>query len=195
MEYLMLRGIFMPARATKEQVGFYVELFKKVRETPEWKTLMNNGAFNTTFIRARRHHRRAAGLGGANGVAILLPLTFSMSPTSAIIMLSCIYWGALFGGAITVDPVQHPGRAVVGRDHLRRLSDGAAGQGRRGADRGVHLVVRRRAVRRHHDHLPGAAGRELRAALRAAEFFAVYFLTFCSFVGMGKEPPFKTIAR
>src|SRR4030095_6913133 len=41
------------------------------------------------------------GLGGANGVAILLPLTFSMSPTSAIIMLSCIYWGALLGGAIT----------------------------------------------------------------------------------------------
>jgi putative tricarboxylic transport membrane protein len=41
------------------------------------------------------------GPGGANGVAILLPLTFSMSPTSAIIMLSCIYWGALFGGAIT----------------------------------------------------------------------------------------------
>src|SRR3989338_11476039 len=41
------------------------------------------------------------GLGGANGVAILLPITFSMPPTSAIIMLSCIYWGALFGGAIT----------------------------------------------------------------------------------------------
>jgi putative tricarboxylic transport membrane protein len=41
------------------------------------------------------------GLGGANGVAILLPLTFAMPPTSAIIMLSCIYWGALFGGAIT----------------------------------------------------------------------------------------------
>ena len=41
------------------------------------------------------------GLGGANGIAILLPLTFSMNPTSAVIMLSCIYWGALFGGAIT----------------------------------------------------------------------------------------------
>ncbi|MFM7534089.1 MAG: tripartite tricarboxylate transporter permease, partial [Rubrivivax sp.] len=41
------------------------------------------------------------GLGGANGVAILLPLTFGMNPTSAIIMLSCLYWGALFGGAIT----------------------------------------------------------------------------------------------
>jgi putative tricarboxylic transport membrane protein len=41
------------------------------------------------------------GLGGANGVAILLPITFVMPPTSAIILLSCIYWGALFGGAIT----------------------------------------------------------------------------------------------
>ena len=46
------------------------------------------------------------GLGGANGVAILLPLTFSMAQseggtTSAIILLSCIYWGALFGGAFT----------------------------------------------------------------------------------------------
>jgi putative tricarboxylic transport membrane protein len=50
---------------------------------------------------AGRLDRVLPGLGGANGVAILLPLTFSMNPTSAIIMLSCIYWGALFGGAIT----------------------------------------------------------------------------------------------
>ena len=41
------------------------------------------------------------GLGGPNGVAILLPITFTMDPTSAIIMLSCIYWGSLFGGSIT----------------------------------------------------------------------------------------------
>src|SRR4029453_5640170 len=41
------------------------------------------------------------GLGGPNGVAILLPVTFPMDPKSAIVMLSCIYWGALFGGAIT----------------------------------------------------------------------------------------------
>src|SRR3989304_6255303 len=41
------------------------------------------------------------GLGGANGVAILIPVTFRMPPTSAIILLAAIYWGALFGGVIT----------------------------------------------------------------------------------------------
>lgn len=50
VEYLMLRGYFMPAGVTKEQVAYYVDLFKKVRETPEWKDLMNNGAFNQTFM-------------------------------------------------------------------------------------------------------------------------------------------------
>jgi putative tricarboxylic transport membrane protein len=49
-EYLMLRGIFMPAGVTKEQVDFYVDLMKKVRETPEWKKLMEEGAFNQTFM-------------------------------------------------------------------------------------------------------------------------------------------------
>ncbi len=46
----MLRGIFMPPGATPDQVNFYVELFKKVRETPEWKKMMNDGAFNQTFM-------------------------------------------------------------------------------------------------------------------------------------------------
>src|SRR5882757_2530949 len=41
----------------------------------------------------------------------LLPLTFSMDPTSAIVMLSCIYWGALFGGAITSILFNIPGEA------------------------------------------------------------------------------------
>ena len=50
MEYLMLRGIFMAPGATPDQVNFYVELFKKVRETPEWKKLMTDGAFNQTFM-------------------------------------------------------------------------------------------------------------------------------------------------
>jgi len=41
------------------------------------------------------------GLGGTNGVALLLPLTFTLTPTAAIILLASVYWGAIFGGAIT----------------------------------------------------------------------------------------------
>ena len=67
-----------------------------------------------------------------------------------------------------LDPVQHSGRGVVGRHHLRRLSDGAAGPRRRGADGGVHLVVHRLAGRGAADHVPRARHRLVRAAVRAA---------------------------
>jgi putative tricarboxylic transport membrane protein len=50
MEYLMLRGFFMPPGVSKEQVDYYVGLFQKVRETPEWKKLMEDGAFNQSFM-------------------------------------------------------------------------------------------------------------------------------------------------
>ena len=50
VEYVMLRGIFMPPGVTQEQVDFYVDLFKKVRELPEWKKYTEDAAFNTTFM-------------------------------------------------------------------------------------------------------------------------------------------------
>ena len=50
VSYQMLRGIFMPAGVSKEQVAYYVNLFKKVRETPDWKEFMEKGAFNDTFM-------------------------------------------------------------------------------------------------------------------------------------------------
>ncbi|GGF88146.1 tricarboxylate transporter [Azorhizobium oxalatiphilum] len=50
IEYLMLRGIFGAPRITADQVGYYVELFRRVRETPEWKDFMQKGAFNTTAL-------------------------------------------------------------------------------------------------------------------------------------------------
>jgi putative tricarboxylic transport membrane protein len=49
-EYTMLRGIFMPPGVTNEQKQFYVDLLKKVRETPEWKDYMEKGAFNQTYM-------------------------------------------------------------------------------------------------------------------------------------------------
>ncbi len=50
VEYLMLRGIFMPAGVGDETVRFYVDLLDKVRATPEWKELMAQGAFNQTAL-------------------------------------------------------------------------------------------------------------------------------------------------
>jgi putative tricarboxylic transport membrane protein len=50
LDYLMLRGIFMPPGVTAEQVDYYVNLLKKVRETPEWKDFIEKGAFNNEFM-------------------------------------------------------------------------------------------------------------------------------------------------
>ncbi len=50
VEYTMLRGFFAPPGVSKEAVAYYVDLMKKVRETPEWKKLMSDGAFNQTFM-------------------------------------------------------------------------------------------------------------------------------------------------
>jgi tripartite-type tricarboxylate transporter receptor subunit TctC len=49
-DYLMLRGIFMPPGVTPDQLAFYVDLLKKVRETPDWKDYMEKGSFNTTAM-------------------------------------------------------------------------------------------------------------------------------------------------
>ena len=106
------------------------------------------------------------GLGGANGIAILLPLTFSMSPTSAIIMLSCIYWGALFGGAITSVLFNIPGEpwsVATTFDGHPMAQKGQAGEALTAAFTSS-FVGALFAV--DHDHAGGAAGRAVCVAVR-----------------------------
>jgi putative tricarboxylic transport membrane protein len=134
------------------------------------------------------------GLGGANGVAILLPLTFSMPPTSAIIMLSCIYWGALFGGAITSILFNIPGEpwsVATTFDGHPMAQQGRAGEALTAAFTSSFVgaffsVVVITLI------APLVANFALRFG--PAEKFGVYFLAFCSFVGLSKEPPMKTVA-
>ncbi len=134
------------------------------------------------------------GLGGANGIAILLPLTFAMSPTSAIIMLSCIYWGALFGGAITSILFNIPGEpwsVATTFDGYPMAQQGRAGEALTAAFTssfigGLVAVVMITFM------APLVASFALKFG--PPEFFAVYLLTFCSFVGMGKGSPFKILA-
>ena len=134
------------------------------------------------------------GLGGANGVAILLPLTFTMSPTSAIIMLSCIYWGALFGGAITSILFNIPGEpwsVATTFDGYPMAQDGRAGAALTTAFTSSFVGAFVAVVM-----ITFLAPLVARFALEFGppEYFSVYLLTFCSFVGMGKGSPFKILA-
>ena len=133
------------------------------------------------------------GLGGANGVAILLPLTFSMPPTSAIIMLSCIYWGALFGGAITSILFNIPGEpwsVATTFDGHPMAQQGKAGEALTAAFTSSFVGALFAVIM-----ITLVAPLVARFALQfgPAEKFGVYFLAFCSFIGMSKEPPFKTV--
>jgi putative tricarboxylic transport membrane protein len=134
------------------------------------------------------------GLGGANGVAILLPLTFTMSHTSGIIMLSCIYWGALFGGAITSILFNIPGEPwsvattfdgfpLAQKGHAGRALTASFTSSFVGALVGVLLITFLSPV-------------VARFALQFGppEYFAVYLLTFCAFIGMSKGNPMKTVS-
>ena len=133
------------------------------------------------------------GLGAPNGVSLLLPLTFSMDPVAAIILLTSMYWGALFGGsttsilfnipgepssvATTFDgyPLAQKGRATEALS-FAFLSAGV------GALVGVIVITL-------------LSGWVQRFALKfsSPEFFAVYFLAFASFVGLGGAAVTKTI--
>ena len=132
------------------------------------------------------------GLGAPNGVSLLLPITFTMDPVAAIILLTSMYWGALFGGsttsilfnipgepssvATTFDgyPMAHKGRATEALS-LAFLSAGF------GALVGVILIT-----------LLSGWVTEFALRFSAAEYFAVYFLAFSSFIGLGGAPPLKT---
>ncbi|PSW08314.1 transporter, partial [Photobacterium rosenbergii] len=53
------------------------------------------------------------GFGPAAGIAILIPMTFGLNPTTAIIMLSGIYYGSMYGGTITSILINTPGESAT----------------------------------------------------------------------------------
>ena len=92
------------------------------------------------------------GLGPAAGTAILIPLTFSLDATGAIIMLCAIYYGAMYGGTITSVLINVPGEAAS----VVTCIDGhqMARQGRAGSALGAGLCL-----------VVGLAGNNMMAAL------------------------------
>ncbi len=133
------------------------------------------------------------GLGSVNGVAILLPITFAVPPTSAIIFLAAIYYGAMYGGAISSITLNIPGASTA----VATTFDGYP-LARRGkaADALVTAAVA--------SFIGGAVSIVLftffapplaEFALRFGppEEFAVVFLAYGTFAGLGGENPLKTV--
>ena len=133
------------------------------------------------------------GLGAPNGVSLLLPLTFTMDPVSAIILLTSMYWGALFGGSTTSILFNIPGEpssvattfdgyplAQKGEaTHALTLAFMSAGTG---ALFGVIVIT-----------LLSGWVTQFALKFSSPEYFAVYLLTFASFIGMGSASPFKAV--
>jgi putative tricarboxylic transport membrane protein len=133
------------------------------------------------------------GLGGANGVAILLPLTFRMPPTSAIILLTSLYWGALFGGAITSVLFNIPGEpwsVATTFDGYPLARRGQGGQALTAAFTSSFVGALFSTVL-----ITLFAPLLAQIALRFGppEFFAIQLLTFSSFVGLGGGSPMKSL--
>ena len=133
------------------------------------------------------------GLGAPNGVSLLLPLTFTMDPVSAIILLTSMYWGALFGGSTTSILFNIPGEpssvattfdgypmAQQGHaTHALTLAFMSAGTG---AMFGVVVIT-----------LLSGWVTEFALQFSSPEYFAVFLLTFASFIGMGSGSAWKAV--
>jgi putative tricarboxylic transport membrane protein len=138
------------------------------------------------------------GLGGTSGVAILLPISVFIahdhSPTTAIIFLAGIYWGALFGGVVTSILFNIPGEPWA----VALLFDGYPLAKRKGKP-GVALSS---------SFLASWVGAFFATvlltflaqplALRAielgpAELFAIFIVSFATLVGLGAESPAKAL--
>ncbi|GAB1578219.1 tripartite tricarboxylate transporter permease [Bordetella petrii] len=133
------------------------------------------------------------GLGAPNGVSLLLPLTFTMDQVSAIILLTSMYWGALFGGSTTSILFNIPGEPssvattfdgypMARRGQTARALTLAFGSAGFGALSGVVVIT-----------LLANWMASFALQFGPAEYFAVYFMAFAGFVGMSSNGAGKTV--
>ncbi len=133
------------------------------------------------------------GLGSVNGVAILLPVTFLVPPNAAIIFLAAIYYGAMYGGAISSITLGIPGSSTA----VATVFDGRplASQGR--ADYALSIAAIASfiggtiSVVLFTLFAPPLAAFALRFG--PPETFALMMLAFATFVGLGGDDIPKTI--
>ena len=133
------------------------------------------------------------GLGSVNGVAILLPMTFLVPPTGAIIFLGAIYYGAMYGGAIssimlgipgasTAVATTFDGRPMALKGEADKALIAAAAASFVGGSVGVVLFTL---------FAPPLA--DVALTFGAPEIFALMLMAFATFIGLGTEDIPKTV--
>jgi len=131
------------------------------------------------------------GLGSVTGVAILLPLTFGMDPTTAIIMLAGIYYGVMYGGTISSILLNTPGDAAVVVSAIEGYP--MARQGRAGAAFSMNALASFVGGTFGTIMLSAAAPAFAHAALKFGppEYFSLMILGMASLVGLAGSNPVK----
>ncbi|MDJ1006655.1 MAG: tripartite tricarboxylate transporter permease [Paracoccaceae bacterium] len=158
-------------------LGFSIAL------SPWTLTLAVIGCFLGTIIGA------LPGLGPSNGVAILIPLTFSLGldATSALVLLTSVYYGAMYGGRISSILLNIPGdepALMTTLDGYPMAKNGRAGDA---------LVIS--GVASFVGAFLATIGLMLLAPLLSrvayqfgpAEYFALYLLAFCTLGGLSSK--------
>ena len=133
------------------------------------------------------------GLGSVNGVAILLPLTFLVPPTGAVIFLAAIYYGAMYGGAISSIMLGIPGASTAvattfdGRPLAKQgLADKALTAAAVSSFVGGSISVVLFTF-----FAPPLA--HVALVFGSPETFALMMLAFATFIGLGGDDIFKTL--
>ncbi|MDO8944848.1 MAG: tripartite tricarboxylate transporter permease, partial [Desulfobacterales bacterium] len=133
------------------------------------------------------------GIGAPTAIALLLPLTFSFNPTSAIIMFAGIYYGVAYGGTITSILINVPGES----SSVMTCIDGyaMARNGRAGAALSISAIGSFIAGTLSIILLMSFAPAMARLALRfgPAEYFSLALMAFGLLTVFGSGSPFKII--
>lgn len=133
------------------------------------------------------------GLGSVNGVAILLPLTYLVPPTGAIIFLAALYYGAMYGGAISSIMLGIPGAstAVATTFDGRPLAKAGLADKALTAAAAASFVGGTISVILFTIAAPPLA--HIALVFGDPEEFALMMLAFATFVGLGGDDIAKTI--
>ncbi|MEE8286402.1 MAG: tripartite tricarboxylate transporter permease, partial [Gammaproteobacteria bacterium] len=132
------------------------------------------------------------GLGSVNGVAILLPLTFLVPPTGAVMFLAALYYGAMYGGAISSVMLGIPGASTA----VATTFDGRPLAKQGFADKALtaaavaSFVGGTISVVLFTFFAPPLA--HVALVFGAPEEFALMMLAFATFIGLGGDDIYKT---